>query len=123
MPKILVVDRDPQFRAEVAAALTGAGQQCISAQTTLSAHRGIREERPDCVILDLQPPFGDALEAILEIRRLLPSVRILAVSNGGHPDRGRRLRMAEYVGADASLAKPVALPVLLAKVAELLSTA
>ena len=65
------------------------------------------EHRHDLVVTDLLMPVMEGHDAIREIRRLAPDVKILAIS-GGSPVRPAEggLAVAERMGADASLAKP-----------------
>lgn len=42
--------------------------------------RSLRETRPDCLLVDLQMPDFDPLQAIPEIRRQYPAMKILVVS-------------------------------------------
>ncbi|MEI6861146.1 MAG: response regulator, partial [Verrucomicrobiota bacterium] len=55
---------------------------------------------------DLLMPDMDGMEFIAQIRRQHPSVRILAMSGGGHIAGAEYLKLARGLGAHAIIAKP-----------------
>lgn len=61
----------------------------------------------DMVITDILMPDGDGLEVITELKRAQPSVRIIAMSGGGHHLRAAEcLKFATGLGAHGLLLKP-----------------
>jgi DNA-binding NtrC family response regulator len=66
-------------------------------------------------------PNKDGLETIVELRKLQPDIRILAISSGGQMERGLLLRTAMVFGADESLQKPLRLETFADTVTRLLS--
>ena len=64
---------------------------------------------PDLVITDIVMPEKDGIETIVEMRRLRPDVKIIAISGGGAGMAGDRLlHMTAVLGADHVLEKPFA---------------
>lgn len=75
----------------------------------------------DLVITDLLMPETDGIETIMELRRLYPSTKIIAISGGGEYQSGAGfLRAAESLGADLTLTKPFEFKQLLPAVEALL---
>ncbi|MBS1873451.1 MAG: response regulator [Acidobacteria bacterium] len=116
--RILVVDDEPGIRGYVRSVLERSGYIVDEADDGAVAISKIRQAPPDLVITDLVMPEKEGLELISVLRRSYPSVRILAMSGAAG---GRFLPIAEHLGADGSLPKPVGPAELLAKVRELLS--
>ena len=78
-----------------------------------------RAGQVDLVITDLVMPEQEGIETIRALRREVPGVGIIAISGALE---GQFLKVAEMLGADAVLNKPVSAEVLLAKVVEVLKT-
>jgi hypothetical protein len=115
--RILVVDDEAGVRSFLRAALAQAGYEVIEAAGGKQALCQMREAPAQLVITDLVMPEGEGLETIQAIRRELPDVGIVAISGAFGGDF---LKVAEKLGADAILAKPVTPELLMAKVAEVL---
>ena len=78
---------------------------CVS--TGREAVRVLRTVHVDMVITDILMPDGDGLEVITELKRAQPSVRIIAMSGGGHHLRAAEcLKFATGLGAHGLLLKP-----------------
>ena len=61
----------------------------------------------DAAVVDMLMPDIDGIETIRALKRLSPSIKILAVSGGGdYGDTEGYLKMAERFGATGRLAKP-----------------
>lgn len=60
----------------------------------------------EAAVVDILMPERDGLNFIMEIRRKLPDIRIVAISGGGRLGAGALLKMASGLGADATLVKP-----------------
>ncbi|MGH7944364.1 MAG: response regulator [Opitutaceae bacterium] len=78
---------------------------CVS--TGKEAVRVLRTVHVDMVITDILMPDGDGLEVITELKRAQPSVRIIAMSGGGHHLQAAEcLKFANGLGAHGMLMKP-----------------
>ena len=103
-PRILVVDDDPLYVEASSAILAedgrvevvgcaGDGREAVEQAVLL---------QPDVVLMDIQMPLLDGIEATRCLHRLLPSVRIVLVSSSTSTADRRRAREA---GAFAAIAK------------------
>jgi two-component system, chemotaxis family, chemotaxis protein CheY len=105
---ILVIDDDARMRRMIGRMLAAAGHAVVEAAEGEAGLRQFRARRPAVVITDILMPGREGIETILEIRRLAPDAKIIAISGGGHSGDADFLEMAEHLGADATLAKPFA---------------
>jgi YesN/AraC family two-component response regulator len=71
-----------------------------------SALRLARAAPVDLIITDIFMPGKEGIETIMEIRRDLPAVKIIAMSGGGHTGELNYLRDAVQLGAVRTLLKP-----------------
>ena len=105
--RILLADDQPDVVRLLAAALTEAGYEVITAADGAEAVRRWREiNGGDLVILDILMPRKDGLESIIELRTHSPGVPIIAMSGGGSNDRLDILGDAKMLGAMLTIKKP-----------------
>jgi DNA-binding response OmpR family regulator len=115
--RILVVDDEAGVRGFLRAVLKQGGCEVIEAADGKQALQEVRAGQVDLVITDLVMPEQEGLETIRALRREAPGVGIIAISGAF---AGQFLKVAQLLGADAALSKPVSNELLLAKVAEVL---
>jgi CheY-like chemotaxis protein len=101
--KILVVDDDRQFRALARSILEPAGFEVLESEDLEQCLSRLRSQPVAAVVLDMVMPGSDGIEAVREIKRLFPAIRILAVSGAEQSDL--YLTVSAHLGADASLEK------------------
>lgn len=102
----LVVDDDPMVRDVVARTLGAAGYDVVCANNGTEAVKRFAESPCPIVVTDIVMPEKEGIETIIELKRLDPAVKILAISGGGR-ERGKEfLRYASRLGANAVLSKP-----------------
>ena len=121
MATILVIDDDAGMRRTLIRMLSGEHNMLEAQDGSVGLVR-FAEHAPDLVITDIVMQIKEGIETILELRRLAPNVRILAISGGGEVRKADYLDMAGKLGADATLSKPVLAADLRAAVNRLLST-
>jgi len=109
MAVVLIVDDDPTVRLIVTELLRGEDHAIVEAADGDEALRIAASVGVDLVVLDMLMPNKDGLETILELRKLRPGIRILAISSGGRMEPGHLLRTAMVFGANGSLEKPLRL--------------
>ncbi len=120
MPRILVIEDEPLLRQMIGIALSKANYvvvECEDGRKGIEAH----EKQPvDLVITDLIMPEMEGIETIRCLRKLSPTLPIIAISGGGRVTPESYLSIARRMGATKVLAKPFELTLLCATVAELL---
>jgi len=118
---ILVIDDEASTRRLVALALEKQGHTVAEAGDGAEALKILAAHKVDLVITDLLMPETDGIETIMELRRLYPATKIIAISGGGEYQSGAGfLRAAESLGADSTLSKPFEFKQLLPAVQALL---
>ena len=111
LPKILIVDDEPQIQRFLRAGLPPHGYDCIEAATAAEALKQFARERPDAVILDLGLPDRDGFAVIQDIRaRDLTPIVVLSARS----DVEGKVRALE-MGADDFVTKPFDMAELLAR--------
>jgi CheY-like chemotaxis protein len=124
--RILVIDDEELVRATLSAMLEESGYEVIEAGDgrealrllRMASLRGSDEEggMPGVVITDMNMPERDGTQIIVDLRRLHPELRIIAISGSGRD----LLNMATTLGADRILQKPFELEQLLETVRSVL---
>lgn len=122
-PRILVVDDHPTNRKVMGLLLEQAGAESVMAVDGSEAVKRFSEERFDAVLMDVQMPVMDGLEATRRIRSLetergYARIPIIMVTANAMPEDARASLAA---GADRHLAKPVNPPLLFQILSEALS--
>ena len=121
MHSILIVDDDPQFIKLLKKILGNAGYETMAAPDGEVGLETFKAHSPDLIIIDMIMPEKEGLETIIEIRRIDPKVKIIAISGGGRFDPFTYLPMAEKLGAAETFTKPIDREELLEKVTSLLT--
>ena len=111
LPRILIVDDEPQIQRFLRAGLPPHGYECVEATTAAQALKQFESGRPDAVILDLGLPDEDGFAVIQKIRAnaLTPIVVLSARS-----DVEGKVKALE-MGADDFVTKPFDMAELLAR--------
>jgi two-component system, NarL family, response regulator DevR len=103
MPAVLIVADDPEFRRRASRVLADRGYDVVgTAATVAQARVGLRDARPDAVLLDVNLPDGDGLAFAQELADADGAVRVLLTSSdaGAAPRR-----LVERSGAAGFVAK------------------
>ena len=107
MARILVVDDEEVIRFTLRQILEKAGHEVLEAVNGQEALYRFDEQRVDLVITDIIMPEKEGIETIVELRRRQPDLKIIAVSGGGRTKTMDYLQIAERLGADGALPKPL----------------
>jgi CheY-like chemotaxis protein len=107
MSRILVIDDLAPIRATWRDMLEEAGHEVLEARNGEEGLASLAREQIDLVLTDIFMPEKDGIETIGEIRRLCPEVKIIAISGYADDSASPYLRIAQHLGADAALCKPV----------------
>jgi len=104
---ILIIDDDAAVSRTLSLILTRAGYHV---STAISGRKGLEllaSDGIDLVLTDIIMAELDGIEATRRIRTEYPGLRIIAMSGGGQIDKADFLHMAEVLGADRVIEKPV----------------
>lgn len=113
--KILVVDDDPAVREVVRTMLESADYDVAVAANGKEALAALKVSKYDVIITDLVMPEQEGIETIKVVRREYPEAKVIAMSGAFGGDY---LRIAGYLGAHGTLAKPLSLSSVLTTVAD-----
>ena len=116
--RILVVDDDDGVRDVIRSMLESAGYGVLQAQNGREAMKLLRTQATDLILTDLVMPEQEGIETIKALRQEYPGVKVIAMSGAFGGDY---LRIASYLGAHATLAKPIQMEALLNLVREVMS--
>ncbi len=106
MAKILLVDDNADYLAAQTEFLGRAGHQVSTAADGNEALREAGKAAYDLLITDIIMPEREGLETIAVIRKMVPAMKIIAVSGGGRLGARDYLSAARMLGASRTLAKP-----------------
>lgn len=120
MARILLVEDDPLVSKSLCMAMESKGHVVVTAENGDVGMRTFAEGGFDLVVTDIIMPDKEGIGLIIEIRRLSPDVKIVAISGGGRTGNLDFLTMARSLGATAILRKPIRLPDLFAVLNECL---
>lgn len=103
--RVLVVDDESGVRNFVQKVLVDAGYEVLLAADGEQALKMARVLRFDLVLTDLVMPEMEGIEIIRRMRKEQPELKIIAMSGAFG---GEFLKVAKLLGANSTLAKPVA---------------
>ncbi|MBM3225343.1 MAG: response regulator [Candidatus Tectomicrobia bacterium] len=122
MRRILLIEDDPLARDMLRQMLERAGYKVVEAEDGRTGIQHFQATAIDLIITDILMPDQDGLETIQELRRLDPDAKIIAISGGGQTGLLDLLPIAEKLGAQATLRKPLRRQELLDAVSQLLAS-
>lgn len=106
MAHILVIDDDQQIRTALRQVLEIANHKVTELADGSGALAAYQAEEPDLVITDIIMPDQEGLATIVELQKVAPQLKIIAISGGGKLVDTSYLNVAERLGASRVLAKP-----------------
>ena len=111
LPRILIVDDEPQILRFLRTGLPPHGYECVEAMDAATALTAAAKEKPDVIVLDLGLPDRDGFAVIEELRKtsLTPIVVLSA-----RDDVAGKVKALE-LGADDYVTKPFDMGELLAR--------
>ncbi len=123
MTRILIIDDNPDILQLYSRALKKAGYEVVEALNGKMGTMLYHDNPTDLVITDIVMPEKEGIETIRELRRDYPDAKIIAISGGGSAMASSTcLLLAERLGAQRTLMKPIKLSELLAVVAEVVDS-
>jgi two-component system, OmpR family, KDP operon response regulator KdpE len=112
VPRILVVDDEPQIRRIMRTTLTGAGYEVDDARTGEEGLEKLRVFRPDLVLLDINMPGMGGVAACRAMRADADLAVIMLTVRNTEASKVEALD----AGADDYVTKPFSMPELLARI-------
>lgn len=106
MAGILLVEDDDDMRLMLKDALEKRKHLITEASNGREALIKFKSSLTDLVITDLLMPEQDGIGLIMELRKLKPEIKIIAISGGGKIGPSNYLNVAKALGADAVFPKP-----------------
>ena len=129
MKRILVIEDDADERKLFTAVLEGAGYDVLEAPEGATGIRVFHETPCDLVLTDIFMPEKEGLETIFELKQEYPDLKIIAMTGGttwirhsADHSSNNILHMAETMGAERTLEKPINIQKLEELVQELLNS-
>jgi DNA-binding response OmpR family regulator len=120
MARILIIDDDDPLRSMLAKTLTGVGHMVVEACDGKQGLRIFSQTVVELVLTDIVMPEKDGLEVLMELRKLRPTVKIIAMSGGVRGSSADCLRLAQHLGAAKVLSKPFSIETLISAIDEML---
>lgn len=119
MPKLLIVDDEPDNIELLARRLSRRGFEVVSATSAVEGIAKAEAEQPHLILMDIKMPQVDGLEATRRLKANPATAHIPVIALTAHAMAEDRVQ-ALAAGANEYESKPVDLPALLAKVEALL---
>jgi CheY-like chemotaxis protein len=119
MLRILIIEDDEEIRDLLERLLTREGYAVSAAANGKQGVVAFRADPFDMVITDIIMPEKDGIEAIMDLKRERPDLKLIAISGGGRADPENYLHSAQLLGANRTLRKPFTNDAILAAVKEL----
>lgn len=104
--RILLVDDNRELRCVLRKILVRAGYAVTEAGHGREALKLHKLQPADLILTDLIMPEMEGIETILELKRLQPGVKVIAMSGGGRVNASDYLNLAAALGAARTLSKP-----------------
>lgn len=123
MACILLIDDDHEVRAALKAILESVDHRVVEAPNGVVGLQTLKSEPVQLVITDILMPEKEGVETIIEMRKTRPSMPIIAISGGGAVRNLAFLGIAQKLGANRVLTKPVDAEALIQSVDDLLCQA
>lgn len=117
---VLVIEDTPANMKLVSMLLERAGYRVLQAQDAVAGIALAQEQRPDLILMDIQLPGMDGLEATRLLKADAATRQIKVVALTAFAMKGDEQRML-LAGCDGYIAKPIQYKEFLAEVARLLA--
>jgi DNA-binding NtrC family response regulator len=122
-PSVLLVDDDLNNLTRMATAFDEQGWETTLARGAVAALKHVEARSFELVVTEVIMPDKDGIELIMALKAKDLAMPVLAISGGGRLPAGQALRLAEALGAAASLGKPLCNDALLALATSLIELA
>lgn len=120
---VLIIDDDPEILALWSDVLASDGMSVLTAPSGVQGVKLARSNAVDVILTDVLMPDKDGIETLLEVKAQDATAKVVLVSGGGRQVGMSMLQVADHLGADATLRKPVNVDELCATVRRLAAAA
>ena len=120
MATILIIDDEKSILSFLKERLIYEGFNVLTATDGKEGMKLFNDNPVDLVITDIIMPDKDGFETIIELKRICPDIKIIAMSGMGLGMIEPCLKTAKFSGAEYTFAKPFEISNLLTAVYELL---
>ena len=120
MATILIIDDDKSILSLLKESLIYEGFDVLTATDGKEGMKLFNDNQFDLVITDIFMPDKNGFEIIIEMKRICPNIKIIAMSGIGLGTIKACLKTAKFSGAEYTFAKPFEISNLLTAVYELL---
>lgn len=100
---ILIIDDEPDIAEVLGDRLDAWGYRARVVHSAREGYAAVEEDLPDLVILDIQMPEINGLEALMELKKLHPEMPVLILSASAER---KTLEKTQELGADGFMLKP-----------------
>ena len=100
MPRMVIVDDEPEVLEELAEVFGEYGYEIETAREGEEALRKVKEKRPHVMLLDIRMPGMDGIEVLRRVREMDPSLGIImvtAVMEEGLAKEAMKLGAFDYI--------------------------
>jgi DNA-binding NtrC family response regulator len=111
--KVLLVDDEKDFVEALAERMENRGMNVTSTTSAKDAIEKVKKESYDAIVLDLQMPEMDGLEALSEIKKIKPEMQIILLTGHATVEKGIE---AMKLGAMDLIEKPADLQTIAEKI-------
>lgn len=120
MARILIIEDDTEVREYLESVLSRAGYEVVSAANGKEGVLMFTSHPADLVVTDIIMPEKDGIEAIMDLRRANPDLKVIAISGGGRAEPENYLHSAKLLGASRTMKKPFTNQEMLSAISDLL---
>jgi DNA-binding response OmpR family regulator len=104
MPRVLIVDDEPDAVEFLRGFLTAKGYEVLAASNGENALRRVKEERPHLILLNVRLPDMNGLEVLRQVRQIDHEVGVIMVAPVNEEETGRQ---ALKLGAFDYITRPL----------------
>lgn len=119
--KILLIDDDSSFRKMIGFKLRNHDYHILEADNGIDGFEMYLQHNPDLIITDIIMPEEEGYGLIMDIRKEDKDIPIIAITGMSKMGGMNTLKIAEELGANATMTKPIDLVQFQSLVEELLS--
>jgi two-component system chemotaxis response regulator CheY len=119
MARVLTIDGSPGLRQMMSYTLKSAGYEVLEASNGREALQLAKLYNIDLLITDIIMPEMDGIEILRAFKKINPHFLAIAISGGGQLGAEIYLKLAQKIGAQRVLEKPILPETLLRAVVEL----